>query len=164
MAVIIRKMLGIGKLPADLRAEVETENLIHLAEFAPVTFRFTGSVPGKVAAKGNIRSYVGALAITSQRVVGTLSTVPRLAGRAIDLRWDAPDEGPVHGEFSAAGLRLDVDISEVDPAFSGRVTLTYKTALPEAVLTTIPGRTLSYTVPREWVLRAVGVPVAKSPA
>ncbi|MGV7343243.1 hypothetical protein PJI17_31590, partial [Mycobacterium kansasii] len=89
MAVLLRKMLGIGKLPADLRAEIQAENVVHLAEFVPVTFRFTGSVPGKVS-KGNIRSYVGALAITSQRVVGTLSTVPRLAGRALDVRWDEP--------------------------------------------------------------------------
>ncbi|MBX9983537.1 MAG: hypothetical protein K2Z76_28780 [Mycobacterium gordonae] len=161
MAVLLRKMLGIGKLPADVRAEIQAENVVHLAEFVPVTFRFTGSVPGKVS-KGNIRSYVGALAITSQRVVGTLSTVPRLAGRALDVRWDEPDQGPVHAEFSAEGLSLDVDISEVDAKFSGRLTLTYKTAIPEAVLTTIPRRALSFHVPREWVLRALGVPVAKS--
>ena len=103
MAAFFRKLFGIGKLPADLRAEAETENIIHLAECVPVTFRFTGSVPGKVS-KGNVRSYSGALAITSQRVLGTLSTVPKLAGRVIDLRWDAPGEGPVQGEFSADGL------------------------------------------------------------
>lgn len=160
MAVFLRKVLGIGKLPADLRAEVETENVIHLAEFVPVTYRFTGSVPGKES-KGNVRSYVGALVITSQRVLGTLSTVPKLAGRAIDLRWDTPSEGPVQGEFSADGLVLDVDVSQVDPAFTGRLSLTYKTAIPEPVLTTIPRRSLSFSVPREWVSRLVGVPAAR---
>jgi hypothetical protein len=83
MAVILRRMLRIGKLPADMRAEVESEGILHLAEFLPVTFRFSGSVPGMVA-KGNIRRYVGALVITSRRVLGTLSTVPKVAGRAID--------------------------------------------------------------------------------
>ncbi len=161
MAVFIRKMLGIGKLPAGLRAEVETENPIHLAEFVPVTYRFSGSVPGKVS-KGNLRSYIGALAITSQRVVGTLSTLPRHAGRAIDVRWDAPSDGPVHAEFSESGLILDVDVGKVDPAFSGSLSLTYKTSIPEAVLTTLPRRFLAFAVPREWVLRAVGVPVARS--
>jgi hypothetical protein len=71
-------------------------------------------VPGFVS-KGTIRSYVGCLVITPQRVLGALSTVPKLAGRAID---------------------------------------------PEPVLTTIPRRSLAFEVPREWVLRAVGVPAA----
>jgi hypothetical protein len=160
MAVFLRKMLGIGKLPAQMRADVETENIIHLAEFVPVTFRFTGSVPGKVS-NGNVRSYVGALVITSGRVLGTLSTVPKVAGRAIDLRWDTPNEGPVHGEFSADGLVLEVDVSQVDPGFSGRVSLNYKTAIPEAVLTTLPRRSVAFAVPREWVLRMVGVPAPR---
>jgi hypothetical protein len=56
MAVILRKLLRIGKLPADMRGEGEPEGIIHLAEFVPVTFRFSGSVPGFVS-KGNIRSY-----------------------------------------------------------------------------------------------------------
>lgn len=157
MAVFLRKILGIGKLPAQMRAEVESENIIHLAEFVPVTFRFTGSVPGK-ASNGNVRSYVGALVITPQRVLGTLSSVPKLAGRAIDLRWDEASDGPVKGEFSADGLVLDADISQIDPAFSGRLSLTYKTTLPEAVLTAIPRRSVAFSVPQEWVLRAVGVP------
>src|ERR1700757_5074419 len=148
MAVILSRMLGIGKLPADMRAEVESDGIVYLAEFVPVTFRFNGSVPGLVA-KGNVRSYVGALALTSQRVLGTLSTVPKLAGRAIDQRWDAADDGPVKAEFSEGGLALEVDVSQVDPAFSGRLSLRYKTAIPEAVLTTIPRRSLAFAVPRE---------------
>ena len=55
MALILRRILRIGKLPADMRSEVEPEGIIHLAAFVPVTFRFSGSVPGFVA-KGNIRS------------------------------------------------------------------------------------------------------------
>jgi hypothetical protein len=153
-------MLRIGKLPADLRADVESEGILHLAEFVPVTFRFSGSVPG-MAAKGNIRSYVGALVVTSQRVLGTLSTVPKVAGRAIDQRWDDPQEGPVQAEFSERGLVLDVDVSQVDPAFSGKLSLQYKTTIPEAVLTTVPRRSLTFQVPREWVLRAVGVPAPR---
>src|SRR6201991_295492 len=99
MGLILRKLLRISKPPADLRGEVEPEGILHLAEFVPVTFRFTGSVPGFVS-KGSIRSYAGALVLTSQRVLGTLSTVPKLAGRAIDQRWDGPQDGPVKAEFS----------------------------------------------------------------
>jgi hypothetical protein len=75
MAVILRKLLRIGKLPADMRGEVEPEGIIHVAKFVPVAFRFSGSVPGFVS-KGNIRSYAGALVVTSQRVLGTLSASP----------------------------------------------------------------------------------------
>jgi hypothetical protein len=160
MAVILRRLFGIGKLPADMRAEVESEGILHLAEFVPVTFRFGGSVPGFVS-KGTIRSYVGALVITRQRVLGTLSTVPKLAGRAVDQRWDAPQEGPVKVELAPDGLALDVDTSQIDAAFSGQLSLQYKAAIPEAVLASIPGRLLAFDVPREWVLRAVGVPAPR---
>ena len=70
MAVFLRKLLRIGKLPDELRAEVEAEGIIHLAEYVPVTRRFTGKIPGK-RAKGNIASYVGSLALTNQRVLAT---------------------------------------------------------------------------------------------
>ena len=88
MAVILRKLLRIGGLPDALRTEVDAEGILHLAEYLPVTRRFSGSVPGK-RASGNFSSYVGSLAITPQRVLGTLSSVPKLAGRTIDQRWDA---------------------------------------------------------------------------
>ena len=94
MAVFIRKLLRIGALPAELRAEVEAEGIVHLAEYVPVTRRFTGKIPGK-RAKSNVSSYVGAVVITDQRVLATLSTLPRLAGRTIDQRWDAAQSGAV---------------------------------------------------------------------
>lgn len=162
MALILRRLLGIGKLPADMRAEVEPEGILHLAEFVPVTFPFGGSVPGFVAKGNNVRSYAGSLVLTSQRVLGTLSAVPKLAGRAIDQRWDAPQEGPVTAEFSPSGLAINVDVGQVDPAFSGQLSLQYKAAIPEDVLTTIPRRSLAFNVPREWMLRAVGVPAPRS--
>src|SRR5262245_47724955 len=102
MAVFLRKLLRIGKLPDDMRAEAEREGILYLAEFVPVTYRFSGRAPGKVA-KGEVRSYVGSLVITSARVLGTLSVVPKVAGRAIDQRWDAPREGAVTADFSTNG-------------------------------------------------------------
>ena len=47
MAVFLRKLLRIGGLPEDLRAQAEAEGVLYLAEFLPVTRRFSGSVPGK---------------------------------------------------------------------------------------------------------------------
>ena len=157
MAVFLRKLLRIGKLPDEMRAEVEAEGIIHLAEYVSVTRRFTGRVPGKRSV-GSIASYVGSLALTNQRVLATLSSVPKLAGRTIDLRWDAPQAGAVKAELSVTGLRLEVNVAEVDPRCSGHLSLHYKNALPEDVLMRLPRRSLAFDVPPEYVFRAVEVP------
>ena len=161
MAVFLRRILRIGKLPDEMRTELETEGVMFLAEFAPVTYRFSGSVPGKTA-KQEIRSYVGALALTSQRVLGTLSAVPKRAGRAIDQRWNAPGNGAVTAQLSSAGLQLDVDVARVDPGFRGHLSLTYKATIPDEVLSRLPTRSLTFDVPPEYVLRAVGVPAPRT--
>jgi hypothetical protein len=46
-------------------------------------------------------------------------------------------------------------------SFRGHLSLHYKDAIPEVVLTTIPTRSLAFDVPREYVLRAVGVPAPR---
>jgi hypothetical protein len=157
MAVFLRKLLRIGGLPAELRAEAEAEGILYLAEYVPVTRRFSGSVPGKKA-HTNISSYVGSLVITSQRVLATLSSVPKLAGRTIDQRWDDTQSGPVKADLSNSGLHIEVDIGEVDPKFNGNLSLNYKTAIPDDVLARLPRRSVAFEVPPEYVLRAVGVP------
>lgn len=157
MAVFLRKLLGIGKLPAELRAEVESEGIIHLAEYVSVTRRFSGRVPGMRSA-GSISSYVGSLVLTNQRVLATLSSVPKLAGRTIDLRWDEPQDGAVEGELSTTGLLLDVDVADVDSRCTGHLSLHYKDTLSEGLLMRLPRRSLAFDVPPEYVFRAVGVP------
>lgn len=157
MAVFLRKLFRIGKLPSALRAEVEAEGLLFIAEYVAVTRRFRGSVPGLRSA-GSIASYVGALVLTEQRVMGTLSSVPKLAGRTIDLRWDAPQSGPVKAELSATGLTLDVDLAAVDPRCSGELSLHYKEDIPADVLARLPRTSLAFEAPPEFVFRAVGVP------
>ena len=157
MAVFLRKLLRIGKLPDEIRAEVEAEGIIHLAEYVSVTRRFTGRVPG-MRSKGSISSYVGSLVLTNQRVLGTLSSVPKLAGRTIDLRWDAPQQGAVKADLSATGLMLDVNVAEVDARCSGNLSLHYKEPLPEDLLMRLPRRSLAFDVPPEYIFRAVGVP------
>ena len=157
MAVFLRKLLRIGELPAELRTQVDAEGIIFLAEYLPVTRRFSGSVPGK-RANTNISSYVGSLVITPQRVLGTLSAVPGLSGSTIDQRWDAPQSGPVKADISNTGLHIEVNIGEVDPKFHGHLSLNYKTPIPDDVLIRLPRRSRAFEVPPEYVLRAVGVP------
>lgn len=156
MAVIVRKLFGLGKLPADLRAQVEAEGLIYLAEHVAVTRRFTGVIPG-LRASHSVASYVGLLAFTSQRALAMLSVVPKLAGRSVDARWDATQAGAAIAEISPTGLQLDLDVTNVDPRFSGQLSLHFKADIPEDVLTQLPLRTLAFDVPTEYVNRAVGV-------
>ncbi len=156
MAVIFRRLFGIGKLPVDIRAQIEAEGLIYLEEYVAVTRRFTGVIPG-LRASHSVASYPGALAFTSLRVLGTLSSLPKLAGRAIDVRWDSPQTGAAKAEISSTGLQLDLDVANVDPRFHGELSLHYKTDIPEVVLTRLPLRSLAFDVPPEYVFRAVGV-------
>jgi hypothetical protein len=157
MAVFLRKMLRIGKLPREMRAEVQAEGILFISEYVAVTRRFRGAVPGLRSA-GSIASYVGSLVLTRERVLATLSSVPKLAGRTVDLRWDAPQTGAVTGTLDEHGLTLDVDVAAVDPRCSGELSLHYKEQIPADVLAVLPRRTLAYDVPPEFVFRAVGVP------
>jgi hypothetical protein len=158
MAVLLRRLLGIGKLPDDIRAAVESEGIIHLAEFVPVTFRFSGKVPGKIA-KGNLRSYVGALALTNQRVLATLSAVPKKAGRTVDHQWHAATGSMVAATLDESGLSLDIpDLSVIDPGFSGSMSLHYKSPLTREVLDRLPERSFAFDAPPKFVYSACGVP------
>ena len=159
MAILLRRALGIGKLPDDIRAQVEAEGVMHMAEFVAVTFRFSGKVPGKTA-KGNIRSYVGALVLTNKRVLGTLSSVPKKAGRSVDYQWHDSQAGSmVRATLDESGLTLDVpDISVVDPTFSGSVSLHYKAPLSQEVLMRLPQRSFAFDVPPKFVYSMCGVP------
>lgn len=157
MAVILRKLLRIGGLPKDLRAEVDAETVLYLAEYVAVTRRFSGKIPGK-RARGDVASYVGSVVLTNRRVLATLSTVPKLAARTVDQPWDAPQSGPVTVELSDTGLHIDVDINAVDNRFDGQLSLHYKAAIPADMLARLPRRSLAFEVPPEYVFRAVGVP------
>lgn len=157
MAVFLRRLFRIGRLPSALRAEVDAEGVLFIAEYVAVTRRFRGTVPG-LRSGGSIASYVGSLVITNERVLGTLSSVPKLAGRTIDLRFDAPQTGAVHAELSPTGLTLDVDVADVDPRCSGELSLHYKEDIPQDILARLPRTSLAFDAPPEFVFRAVGVP------
>ncbi|WP_293001517.1 hypothetical protein [Mycobacterium sp.] len=156
MPVFVRKLFGIGKLPADVREQVEAEGLIFLADFVPVTRRFSGAIPG-LRSSHSLASYVGSIAFTSQRVLATLSSLPKLAGPTVDVRWDSTEFGVATAEISATGLQVDADVDDVDETFNGHLSLHYKLEIPDEVLARLPRRALVFQMPPEYVLRAVGV-------
>ena len=156
MAVVVRRLFGIGKLPDDLHAQVEAEGLLYLADYVAVTRRFTGAIPG-ARLSHSVASYTGSLAFTEERVLATLSMLPKLAGLTADVRWDAPQTGAAKAEISSTGLQVDLDVADVDPKFSGGLSLHYKAAIPADVLSRLPLRSLAFDIPAEYVYRAVGV-------
>lgn len=156
MAVFVRRLFGIGKLPPDLHAQVEAEGLIYHADYVAVTRRFSGAIPG-VRLPHSVASYTGSLVFTSERVLATLSMLPKLAGPTVNVPWDAPGTGAAKVEISAAGLHVNVVVSQVDEKFSGELSLHYKLAIPADVLTGLPRRSLAFDMPPDYVFRAVGV-------
>jgi hypothetical protein len=156
MAVYVRKLLGIGKLPEDLHTQVEAEGLLYLADYVAVTRRFSGVIPG-TRVPHSVAHYTGSLVFTRQRVLATLSMLPKLAGVTVDARWDAGPDGAAVAQISATGLEVDVDVSHVDEKFSGDLSLLYKAEIPADVLSGLPARSLRFDMPPDCIVRAVGV-------
>src|SRR5437660_12878726 len=129
MAVFVRRLFGIGKLPDELHAQVESEGLIYLADYVAVTRRFSGTIPG-VRLPHSVASYTGSLAFTSERVLATLSMLPKLAGPTVNVRWDGPQTGAAKVAISATGLQVVVHVSQVDAKVSRELSLHSKAAVP----------------------------------
>jgi hypothetical protein len=94
---------------------------------------------------------------TSQRVLATLSSLPKLAGPTVDIRWDATQSGTATAQISPTGLHVDVDVDKVDSSFAGHLSPHYKAPVAGDVLASLPSRSLNFDMPPEYVFRAVGV-------
>jgi hypothetical protein len=158
VAGLIRKLFRIGKLPADMRIEAESEGIIHASDCIGVWARFTGKIPGRRSV-GLVRGYGGALVLTNLRVLGTVSAIPGKSGRGVDQPWTAPQTGAVTGTLSETGLVLDIaDLSLVDAQFSGTLSLAFKTELTADELSRVPSQTIAFDVPPSFVYSILGVP------
>lgn len=158
MTTLRYKLFGIGKLPDEMRAAVEKEGVLHVYEGVPVAYEFSGKLPGLVVVGTNTRSYSGALALTKRRILGTLSVVPKLAGRAIDHEWTATDSGPLEVTIDEHGLLMKVDLAKVDDEWSGHLSLHYALTFSAEELNELPARSFLLPAPHEWVLKLAGVP------
>lgn len=158
MAGLFRKLFRIGKLSDEMRTQAEVEGVIHLDEYIRVWARFTGQIPGRRSV-GLIRGYGGALVLTNQRVLATVSALPGRSGRAVDQPWRAPQSGVVSGTLSESGLLLDIaDLSLIDPQFSGTLSVTLKSELSPEVLSRVPTHAIAFDVPPKFVYSLLGVP------
>jgi hypothetical protein len=143
-------LFGIGKLPDDLRASLAGDELLALLEGIRVEERFAGHVPG-LYSRGRTFRFSGSLAATSRRVVACLGSWV-----AFDTRWDADDASPAKAVFSADGLALSVDVSRIDAAWTGELTLRFVHAFTPEDLVRFPRLTLAVPIPPERILQLAG--------
>jgi hypothetical protein len=146
-----------GRLPAPLRAQLEPEGIIQVAERVRVRQQFSGSIPGMVSSWG-VNRHLGLVVFTRERLRALLPSIPRLKGPAIDARWDAQN-GPATVAISEAGVRMELDVKRVDPRFKGELILEFKIPLTDDVLAALPARSLAFDVTPEYVFHMLGVRV-----
>jgi hypothetical protein len=147
-----------GRLPAPLRAQLEPEGIIHVAERVRVRQQFSGSIPGMVSSWG-VNRHLGLIVFTRERLFALLPSIPRLKGPAINPRWDTEQDGPATVAISDTGVRMDLDVKRVDPRFHGELALEFKTLLTDDVLAALPARSLAFDVTPEYVFHMLGVRV-----
>ena len=149
-------MFGAGRLPDPLRAQLDTEGVVFLAENLAVVRHFSGSVPGLFSAASVSRT-AGAFAVTSQRILATLAVQSDPAALAADCRWAGSERGAMDVELTRDGLKLDVDVHRVDPRFQGRLSMHFEHAVPAEVLAQVPRASIRQNVSAEFVFLALGV-------
>ncbi len=158
MPSFFSRFVRIGRLPEPLRATLEPEGIIHVAERVRVRQRFSGSAPG-VHSSLSVNRQIGLVVFTRERLYALLPTVPRLKGPAIDRRWDDPRDGPAKVAVSDAGVQLDLALNHVDPRFRGDLSLRYKMNPPDDVLAALPSRSLAFGVSAAYGFHLLGVRV-----
>lgn len=151
----LRNLSRIGQLPAALREGLEAEGIIFSAGRVGVVRHFSGHVPGVYSASG-VSRYKGGFAFSAARVVATFPARGEANLRSIDCPWDT-DTGPARATITDKGLGIEIDLNEVDPAFSGSMRLNYKKTIPDEVLQALPRTALRAPVDPVFVYRAAGV-------
>lgn len=151
----LRNLSEIGKLPAELREQLEAEGVIFTAGKAGVYRHFSGHVPGVYSASG-VSRYGGGFGFSAKRVVATFPARGDSKLRSVDCAWDS-DKGPALATINGKGLQIEIDLHGVDPAFSGSMRLNYKKKIPDDVLEKLPTTSLRFRVEPVFVYRAAGV-------
>lgn len=146
---------GFFQVPKELLAELDAEGTIFLASRVGVRRSFSGEVPGVYSAAGVSRNR-GMFAFSERRIVATFPTGADSNLRAVDCPWDT-EPGPAIATISAHGLSIEIDLSEVDHAFSGTMKLDYRREVPDEVLQRLPAAAVKYRLEPMFVYRAAGV-------
>jgi len=142
------KLFGSGKLPDEARAAFDADEVLALAEGIRVDERFSGKVPGLYSGGRTFR-FSGALVIARKRIFGTLGS-----WTALDAGWD--DDGPGQLAINDQGLRLQVDVARVNPAWDGELSLMFRRPFTAEELARFPKRRLACSISRKHLLQLAG--------
>lgn len=139
-------------MPAELRDEINREQVRFFDEGIAVTIRRRGTAPGfRGSATGK---FSGALAITDRRIVATVSKTTM-----IDAAYEAKDAGekPAELMIKEDGLHVHVDAG-VNPRCSGQIEMHFRAELTKEQLDQFPQRELKFNFPPGLVPKIFGVP------
>jgi hypothetical protein len=151
---LLRDGASRSKLAVELRNELHGADAVVVAEKVAVVQHLGGHVPGVFGS--TVARSRGAFALTATRVIATFPTGADPYLRAIDSPWDLP-RGPARVVISTSGVKIDIALRGVDPAFSGSMSLNYKRAIAQESLDQLPATQLWCSVERAFVYRAAGV-------
>jgi hypothetical protein len=151
----LHNLSEIGKLPAELREELDAEGVIFTAGKVAVSRHFSGHVPGVYSASG-VSRYSGGFGFSNARVIATFPTRGRrqAAGHRLPLGHrqgtgarDHHDERPTdRNRFTRSRSRLfRLDEAELQKK------------IPADVLGQLPATVLRFRVEPVFVYRAAGV-------
>ena len=132
-AKVLFRLFGVGKIPAQIRAQLDSEGVILQDEglFGSTTFRKVRR-PGYYAAFDR-RYYFGSLTITQTRLVGLFSSNPVINVPFADSRFRGLD----FARENANTLRTAFDASLFHDDWSGKIEYRFRTPQVQAFLDTL---------------------------
>jgi hypothetical protein len=147
---LMHRLFGLGKMPADVRAQLPGERELYFTEGIRISIHRKGRVPG-AASSGGVRMVCGSFAVTDQRVVGY-----RGRARLVHVPFDVTSGGPAHLTLDDTGLHVDFDLDEIHPSCRGELRIHFREELAPEVLARFPARDLRFPVDPQAVVRLWG--------
>jgi len=137
-------------MPEKLRAEIETDEVLFIAEGVPVTVRRRGKAPGyRGAATGK---FSGAFAVTNRRILASISS-----SVMVDAPYDRSDGTKAIATLTKDGLWVHIDAS-LHPECSGEIEMDFEQKFSNEELARFPQRKVPFNFTPELVPKMFGVP------
>ena len=146
----MHRLFGLGRMPADVRAQLADEHELFFTEGIRISIHRKGRVPG-AASGGGVRVACGSFAVTDKRVVGF-----RGRSRLVHVPFDVTDGGPARLTLDETGLHVDFDLDAVHPSCHGELRVHFRETMAPDVLARLPVRELRFPVDPQAVVHLWG--------